>query len=77
MNVLKEQVKYYSTMYCQSTQIEGSTKEVVGAFMNEEQFPNLDEEESLQCKGMISEDEADFHCVPWKTGHHQEGTDSR
>ena len=36
MDVSKEQVKHYSTLYCQSTLIEGSMKEVVGAFMNEE-----------------------------------------
>ena len=48
MDVLKEQVTYYSSLYCQSMQIEGSMKEIVGAFMNEEQFPKLDKEESLQ-----------------------------
>ena len=43
-------------------------KEVVGAFMNEEQFPKLDKEESLQCEGMISEDEAGLALCSMKNG---------
>ena len=60
MDVLKEQVKYCSTQYCQSPRTEGSVKEVVGAFTNEKLFPNLNKEESLPCEGIINEDEAGF-----------------
>ena len=68
MDVLKEQVKYYSILFCQSTQIEGSMKEVVGAFMNEEQFPKLHKGESLQCEGMTSEDETGLALCSMKNG---------
>ena len=67
-DVLKEQVKCHSTLCYQSTRIEGSMKQVVGAFMNEVQFPKLDKEESLPCEGMINEDEVGLALCSMKNG---------
>ena len=36
--------------------------------MNEEQFPKLDKEESLQCEGMISKDETGLALCSMKNG---------
>ena len=54
-------------------------KEVVGAFMNEEQFPKLYKEEPLQCEGVTSEDETGLalFSMEKKTGHHPKEMDSR
>lgn len=55
-DILMEQVHFYKGLYDQKTEIE-NTKEAVGQFLGDSNFPRLSQEEKKSCEGKITLEE--------------------
>ena len=66
-DILKEQVKFYTGLYNQTTESTNITEDV-NEFMNNEDYPKLSQEQSNSCEGLVTCDEISKAVYSMKNG---------